>query len=256
MTRKRVPTDRQTGTTPRFALANRALAESATSLPERDVALAASDGRIRAPRLATNSASMRDIRLALIAGDPGEGARVVGMLQKDTGISCTCFDVGAHATQLRYAGTFDIAALLLGQRSLTPLAAAVEWKAPLGDPEFLVLAPDARDPASQALAKLGLQRTLLLTHAAAWLREAAPLLALIARSRRQANEAARALPPVPALDDTAVRPQLSLYNAETRFREAYLRGLLLHHPNKRQAAENACIPYRSFRHMIAQLRDA
>jgi hypothetical protein len=97
---------------------------------------------------------------------------------------------------------------------------------------------------------LGLARVLSRENLLPWLHEAAQPMARLARARRVTWEAERALPPIPvraAFDEGALAP---LPRAEQSFREAYLRSLLAHTTNRREAAERAGVPYTTLVSML------
>jgi DNA-binding NtrC family response regulator len=145
----------------------------------------------------------------------------------------------------------DLVLLRLGTSAGDGIANAIALteRAPWISPIFWV--SHAESCLELRIAKaLGLARVLARENLLPWLHEAAYPMARLARARRATWEAERALPPIPAraaFDEGALTP---LPRAEQSFREAYLRSLLAHTTNRREAAERAGVPYTTLVSML------
>jgi hypothetical protein len=144
-------------------------------------------------------------------------------------------------------GSPDVVVVSLS-RDVRPLCWALELRAALGEPEVVVTTRDPSGPLALALNAVGITQLLACDGVAAWLREAIPALAATARARRAVALAKASRPGPPA--DGVVAATLPLFEAEGRFREAYLRALLALSGSRRAAAERARVPYRTFCKML------
>jgi hypothetical protein len=147
----------------------------------------------------------------------------------------------------------DVAIVRLDQRDLTPLAAVLELYDDLGRPELVVVVEHLLDPAAHALARLGVRRIVESPDLLKWLKSSELLLRAVARGRAAERQ-------LKGLSNSWVdRPwgqgkRISrLFEAEQRFREAYVRLLLSVAGSRREAAEMAGIPYRTFCQIVATL---
>jgi hypothetical protein len=114
---------------------------------------------------------------------------------------------------------------------------------------------DTHNATSSAAAarSVGIRRVIPLPQLAAWLDDALPGLARIARAHREHLDGENALPPLPrdhGDDDGAITP---LPEAERRFRETYLRRLIADSASNTVAARRAGLPYTTFYSMMKKL---
>ena len=174
-------------------------------------------------------------------------------LRDDQSIDVLEFDPSAAdpAESLRFPH-IDVAIVSVAGMNLTfaPL---------LHDPTFgfpeVVFVVDGGCPAQRlALLSQGYRHVISDDRLATWLPDQVVSLCTLARARRivlasctpEARETDLALAKV-------VSGSTSLHNAETHFRDTFLRTLLLQHGSRRKAAEAAGVPYRSFCEMLRKL---
>jgi hypothetical protein len=197
----------------------------------------------------------RPPQVLIVDPDAAEGAELAASILK------TCHRellvsvaTDARELELEDAGRLlatDLLLLRLGASSGEGLANAIGLmeRAPWISPVFWL--NHAHDCLGLRIAKaLGLARVVARDSLLPWLHDAAYPMARLARARRASLEAERSLPPIPtsiALDENAMT---SLPRAEQSFREAYLRSLLAHTTNRREAAERAGVPYTTLVSML------
>ncbi len=147
--------------------------------------------------------------------------------------------------------------LAIGIVELCPsLAPALAWAAHLARRGAeLVFFAEPKSPERIAAQAVGLRPILSFNGLTNWLPEAAPALAKRALARRLLDESTSELPPVPLSDEAPKAPPLlKLTVAEDRFRESYLRTLLVQYPDRKDAAREASIPYRTLCAMLYKLQ--
>jgi len=147
--------------------------------------------------------------------------------------------------------SLDVLVIKIVQGDLTPLAEALTDYDSLGRPELVVVVEHLMDPAAHALARLGVKRIVEEPDLSNWLRQSETLLRAIARGRAAQRELTGSMNSVyePATSGRVPR----LFEAERRFREAYVRMILSMVGSRREAAELAGVPYRTFCQIAATL---
>jgi hypothetical protein len=153
------------------------------------------------------------------------------------------------------AAECDILVVGLRGRSLGALAWALAHWVALGGPELVFVSADAAtDPFARGLGAAGVRYVLSEQGVADWLCEHAPALTAFSRARRALLAARERLPaaPCPAEGDAGAEP-LGLFQAEQRFRAAYIQTLLARSRSRREAAQKARIAYRTFCHILEKL---
>lgn len=121
--------------------------------------------------------------------------------------------------------------------------------------QIVFWAEDAKSPQVSAARAIGIRTIVPADQLWPWLCEALPSLVLKARGQRILDRAERSMPPVPQWLEHApiASSRLPLLQAESLFRETYLRWLLAETSNCRRAAELAGVPYRTFYDMVKKL---
>jgi hypothetical protein len=149
---------------------------------------------------------------------------------------------------------FDVIVSVVDADSLDALALICQRHGSLGYPELVFVVDHWWQPEAQALRSAGLERILWAHRAPAWLAAAVPSLAGLARANRLR---VAAMTQIPALPEEAFnwppRQIATLPQAESRYREAFLRLLLTTEGSRRAAAQRAGVPYRSFCQMLRKL---
>jgi hypothetical protein len=199
--------------------------------------------------------SEQEIAVVIVDGD---GERVVRLARAlRTRINARCTGVSPDATMsdmLLRQGPFDIALINAGEPALGALSFAVSHAAALGCPQMTFFASELSDPAVWALRDVAGDRMFSESDIVPWLEEAGELLADLARSRRVQAQARRALERLQAPRmDVEAGESLTLYRAESRFRESYIRALLLTEGSRKAAAQRAGVPYRTFIYILSKL---
>jgi hypothetical protein len=189
------------------------------------------------------------IALAVDGGDScamaGEAARrlsafrvsVVDIRTGEPGSGCDVLVVGLRGGSL---GTLEWALL--------------HWT-DLGRPELVFVSADVTgDPFARGLVAAGVRYVLGQDEAVDWLCVHAPALTAFTRARRALLAAREQLPevPRPAAGDAGAEP-LGLFQAEQRFRAAYIQTLLARSRSRREAAQKARVAYRTFCHILEKL---
>jgi hypothetical protein len=120
--------------------------------------------------------------------------------------------------------------------------------------EIILFCESNRSPEVAALRALGWQKFVSGPTAREWIIKALPSFVRIGRARRALRCAERDVPPYgrQGCDDNGA-PTMPLTVAEGRFRESYIRALLLRSGSRTAAAKEAGIPYRTFCKMLQKL---
>jgi hypothetical protein len=144
----------------------------------------------------------------------------------------------------------------VGVIELGSRAGGLGWASALArqDAEIVFFAADRDVAEVRAALSLGITRIVPADRLAEWLRTAAAKLAQLALARRLLREAHLGIPGIPPFDDgEAPGCPASLAVAEYDFRRSYLQQLLAAFPNKKAAATQARVPYRTLCAMIQKL---
>ncbi|HEX3763088.1 MAG TPA: hypothetical protein VHW23_30535 [Kofleriaceae bacterium] len=151
-------------------------------------------------------------------------------------------DIDLIIVRLSALGSSELA-YALGLLQVTAASQIVFW------------AEDAQCPQVSAARAVGIRTIVPADPFWPWLCEAMPSLVLKARGQRILDKAERAMPPVPPWMEHTPNgsSRLPLMQAESLFRETYLRWLLAETSNCRRAAELAGVPYRTFYDMVKKL---
>jgi hypothetical protein len=149
----------------------------------------------------------------------------------------------------------DLIAIDLSGSDGRCIAFGVEVLAGNPGAEVIFFCEDRASPYVAAAASLGLRSTVVGVGARLWLIQALPALVGAARARRAVRLAESMIPSLPERCEAAdLAPAsrvaapptpLPLPIAETRFREAYVRGVLAATGDRTRAAKQAGIPYRT-----------
>jgi hypothetical protein len=196
-----------------------------------------------------------ELAFIIVDSDQVRVVRVAGALRKRMRARCVGVAPGTGITdELLRQGPFDIALINANEPNLAALTFAVSHAATLGCPQMTFFASELGDPAIWALRDVAGDRMFSETDLVAWLEEASTLLADLARARRVEVHARRALERLqPPPMEVEARENWTLYRAESRFRESYIRALLLTEGNRKAAAQRAGVPYRTFIYILAKL---
>jgi hypothetical protein len=126
--------------------------------------------------------------------------------------------------------------------------------AALGFPEVVFVVDDPWSAERFALESLGYSYIVTRDQLPNWLPDALSRLCALTHARRFvfAANANRPVPPSLPLSPQHASTE-TLHGVETRFRETFLRLLLVEHGSRRRAAEVAGVPYRSFCEMLRKL---
>jgi hypothetical protein len=149
----------------------------------------------------------------------------------------------------------DILVVGLRGRSLGALGWSLAHWVALGRPELVFVSADvATDPFARGLGAAGVRYVLGEQGVVDWLSQHAPALSAFTRARRALLAARERLPATPCLveGDAGAEP-LGLFQAEQRFRAAYIQTLLARSRSRREAAEKARVAYRTFCHILEKL---
>jgi hypothetical protein len=106
-------------------------------------------------------------------------------------------------------------------------------------------------PGAAVARSLGLTRLIRSDHLEEWAESAVGSLLDMARARRLHINAEKTLPAIPSCDE--IETTMRLPEAESRFREIYLRRILAESGSYAAAARRAGIPYTTFRSMLEKL---
>jgi hypothetical protein len=163
-----------------------------------------------------------------------------------TDVSRVAITDGGVEYSLPLAPEMDLLIVSLAAGDLSTLGWALAAHVRLGSPELLFIVESARDPAAASLTQLGLAPVLAHDEAAGWGGAIARLLVEIRRGRRAREQLEGLLAQLEARRKRETTPRSSLHAAEQRFRETYVRALLATSESRREAAERAGLPYRTF----------
>jgi hypothetical protein len=147
----------------------------------------------------------------------------------------------------------DLLVVRVPTGNLGILSWALESHVALEQPEYVFVLDGASDPAGDALLALGVTRVLSLEKAPGWIKMAAGPLAEAARSRRALRRALARIPALPPPDEGSDQAPCRLFEAEQRFREAYVRALTARVRSRADAANQAGVPYRTFSQILNKL---
>jgi hypothetical protein len=158
---------------------------------------------------------------------------------------------GPDSPRLRDGITVTI--IRLGRHQLEALSWGIAAQEQLGYPELVFVVDSLDDPAAQCLRACGVQRIFTEAGCCEWLGKTGHLLAEIARGRRaQRTLASLPLPP-PEQPAAFEAPLPALFEAEQRFREAYVRRLMASGCSRKEAAARAGVPYRTLCSILATI---
>ena len=168
---------------------------------------------------------------------------------------------GARISILERAGSIpeiapvDVA--LIHTDYMSQACAPLLCDARLGSPEIVFVVDEEGSPQHLALESRGLRYVVSRRLLPKWLPAAMPRLTSIARARRIVLGTCTAddpmVPEQPSLKVRLRGRQLRLREAETSFRDAFMRTLLAECGSRRKAADEAGVPYRSFCEMLRKL---
>ncbi|HEU4582835.1 MAG TPA: hypothetical protein VFS67_31470 [Polyangiaceae bacterium] len=147
----------------------------------------------------------------------------------------------------------DVYVVRLSDCGAKELAFFVAKEGPAGDASVVFWGRHPQAPQVAAARALGIRRVVPAARLLGWLCEALPSLVSEARGRRLLRQAQSSLPAIPDWSDTPATERLCLMQAESMFRETYLRRLLAETGSCRRAAEIAGVPYRTFYDMVKKL---
>jgi len=183
----------------------------------------------------------------LLDTDPARGAALDGRLGR---FGLRLIHVDSRSAPRPLQRPVDVAIVELGADRFDALARAYDQL--LVDQATEVLFCAERDGPEVAIARgLGIDRIVPCDDLGDWLADAAPHLVKCARASRTLLEAERHIPPIPRFDSPS--STLPLATAEQRFREAYLRRLLVPGATREAVARAAGVPYRTLCQMLRKL---
>ena len=120
--------------------------------------------------------------------------------------------------------------------------------------EIVLFCESNRSPEVAALRALGWQKLVAGPMAREWIVTALPNLVRVGRARRALRRAEQDVPPFGRQGaDESGASTVPLSAAEGRFRESYIRALLLRSGSRTRAAKEAGVPYRTFCKMLQKL---
>ncbi len=167
----------------------------------------------------------------------------------------TFMDPAADIQSSLGLGERTIDVVVLTAASVGTFAQALLCDPRFGLPESVFVVDHDWSPERFVLESMGFRYVVSRRDLTGWLPSVVSRLCELSRARRTAHEAAASRPPPPDPPGAApVLQDLPLHLAETRFREAYFRLLLARYGSRREAAEHARVPYRSFCAMLRKLR--
>jgi hypothetical protein len=124
----------------------------------------------------------------------------------------------------------------------------------LGLPELVFVVDELWSPQDLALRSRGFRHIVCEETLADWLPSMLPQLVSLARARRVLLRAcSEGSGPAGMSDVVRQSHGMKLHAAETTFRSVFMRSLLAEFGSRRQAAEQAGVPYRSFCEMLRKL---
>src|SRR5215510_6202580 len=164
---------------------------------------------------------------------------------------CEC---SGHAPA-KISSDIDVIIVRLSTLGSSELAYALTLVQVTSASQVVFWAEDVSCPQVSAARAVGIRTIVPAEQFWPWLCEALPSLVLKARGQRFLDKAERSMPPVPRWVEQCPHgsSRLPLLQAESLFRETYLRRLLTETSNCRRAAELAGVPYRTFYDMVKKL---
>lgn len=161
--------------------------------------------------------------------------------------------ISATDRTVKHCGLLDLA--ILHANHLGPETSALFHDPALGYPEVVYVTEDGWSPQRFVLETRGVPYVICEADLWHWLATAAQPLCALALARRAALAAFARRPAStpPHWKAQSSGRSMRLHAAETLFRESFLRGVLAEHGSRRDAAEAAGVPYRSFCEMLRRL---
>ncbi len=145
----------------------------------------------------------------------------------------------------------DILLVRLPRGELSSLTDGLRAYDELDRPEMVVIVDHFLDPAVHALVRMGLRRVIEEQDLSSWLPESGALLQCMARGRRAERRLRESTHSWIDRPWPAAKRMPRLFEAEQRFRETYIRAVLGVAGSRREAAEVAGVPYRTFCQIVA-----
>ena len=153
----------------------------------------------------------------------------------------------------------ELVVMALHAWDFSALTWAAELRAQNPDSELLFFAMDTGGPQIAVANSLGVRCIVQGEVGLRWICGNAGALAQVARRRGALRRALALLPPPPWGSEDADRAHAAtevlppMRNAETRFRETYLRAVFAHADDRHHAAKLAGVPYRTLCAMMQKL---
>jgi hypothetical protein len=168
-------------------------------------------------------------------------------------LSTVTISRGGASASSPLADEMELLIVRVETRDLACLGWALTEHHRLGRPELLFLVDSLLDPAAVSLAQLGLSPIVPCSDDAGDVAAVAGLLIQICRGRRAKERLPDVMKRSEAPPHAAMDARGGLFTAEQAFRETYVRALLVSSDSRRQAAERAGVPYRTFCQIAASL---
>jgi hypothetical protein len=190
--------------------------------------------------------------LLILGGDDTEWMQLLSVLEK--GVRLTRLDATRGCSSVPGLDAVDIALVRAEDFRFVSGSLFEENAAQLALPEMVFVIDDPWSPHRFALESHGFRYIVTAYELANWLPTVLTRLCAVTRARRLALAAyvGRPAPPDHQSTDRQHR-SMTLFAAETCFRDTFLRLLLAEHGSRRRAAEVAGVPYRSFCEMCRKL---
>jgi hypothetical protein len=198
-------------------------------------------------------------RAVIIDEDIGRGMDLAEIIQRIPSLLVTVIPA---MNRLPSDGAPPALALISVEGS-APLGAAEQLMRTSPESEIILFCADLQSPEVAAAQALGVKRIMERRSMINWLTEAAPHLMRVVALRRALARATACIPTtdpsgaaLAPISASALRGQelLPLPTAEARFREMYLRQLvLLEGGNRHAVARRAGVPYRTICHILHKL---
>lgn len=147
----------------------------------------------------------------------------------------------------------DVCIVHLEANGTKALAYLVAHAEAFADTALVFWSDDQTSPQIAVARCLGFERVIPAAALVGWLRCALPHLVLEARGKRMVNGAKRKIPSIPNWSEVGDGRPMPLPEAETQFRETYVRRVLAENGSRRQAARAAGVPYRTFCDILRKL---
>jgi hypothetical protein len=202
---------------------------------------------MRADLGATAPADVAVAHVAVLLPEIPSRDQLLRAIRKDASIT-----VLTPASPTRPLAPVDVAVL---HADSLDLACGLLFKDPdFGWPEIVFVVDEEWSPQHLALRSRGFRHVVSREHLSGWLPTVLAALSALARARRMVLDAFADGPEALPLFARSHRARaLRLRQAETSFREAFMRSLLAECGSRREAAEKAGVPYRSFCEMLRKL---